>query len=142
MDDATGYRGGSASSTRQAVEALITAQAAGDVDGMKAAAHDRMAYIDGVYGVTLGVDSAQALFESRPRPSFGVERRIRVLATDHTAVAEMAIDPSRPRAADFYRLVDGKVRVIERYWMLREIGFRPDENYAQDRHTRKVIFPI
>ena len=37
---------------------------------------------------------------------------------------------------------DGKIRVIEGYAMLRELGVNPYENYANDRHRRQVILPI
>ena len=58
------------------------------------------------------------------------------------ALLELAIDPARPRLAQWFRLVDGKVRVVEAYWMLREVGVNPYENYAQDRYRRQVILPL
>jgi ketosteroid isomerase-like protein len=141
LDDAMGFRGGSASATRKTIEGLFAALDAGDMDAVKASFHEKVAYIDGVYGIANGVDSMVALIDSLPRPQFGTERVTSLVCGEHTALAQVAIDPSRPRAADFFRLVDGKIRVIERYWMLREIGVRPHENYAQDRHVRKVIYP-
>jgi ketosteroid isomerase-like protein len=141
MDDAMGFRGGSASGTRKVVEGLFAALEAGDDEAVRSAFHEKVAYIDGVYGITNGVDGMVALIDSLPRPTFGTERVTSLVCGDHTALAQVAIDPSRPRAADFFRLVDNKIRVIERYWMLREIGVRPYENYAQDRHVRKVIYP-
>ena len=39
------------------------------------------------------------------------------------------------------RVVEGKVLVIERHWMLREIGINPFVEYARDRHRRQVILP-
>ena len=77
-----------------------------------------------------------------PKPAFGQLRVTNVAAGEHTALVELAIDPGRPRLADWVRLVDGKIAVIERYWMLREIGINPYENYAGDRHRRQVILPI
>jgi ketosteroid isomerase-like protein len=141
MDDAKGYRGGSAPATRKLIESTLAASKAGDREALKACFHDKVAYLDGVYGAASGFDAMLALLESVPRPLFGEERMTSLVCGDHVALAEFAIDPARPRAADFIRIVDNKIRLIERYWMLREIGVRPDENYAQDRHTRKVIFP-
>jgi hypothetical protein len=58
---------------------------------------------------------------------------------DHTALLEEAIDPSRPRVALWLRIVDGKVAVVETYWMLREIGVMPE---SKTRHPKQVILPI
>jgi hypothetical protein len=64
-----------------------------------------------------------------------------ILAGDRDALVELAIDPSRPRFAAWVRTVDGKIAVIERYAMLRELGVNPFENLASDRHARSPIFP-
>jgi hypothetical protein len=98
--------------------------------------------IDGVYGLASGLEAILALEEARPRPAFGVERPTLIVAGDHNVLVESGYDPTRARKAEWFRLVDGKIRVIEAYWMLREIGIRPDENYAHDRHQRQVILPI
>jgi SnoaL-like domain len=137
MEDALGFRGGSASQTRQVVQALYAGGETAD-----AQLHEKVAVVDGVYGLVQGVTGLKDLLAAIPRPAFGVERVTNLFAGDHTALAEVGFDPTRPRVADWHRLVDGKVRVIERYWMLREIGMRPDENYARDRHQRQVILPI
>ena len=141
MDDAVGFRGGSPSETRKTVESFAAAASTGDSDAMKEALHERVACIDGVYGIVNGADAVIELLSSLPRPVFGSERVTAVFAGEHSAAAEYAYDDAHPRDADFYRLVDGKIRVIERYWMLRAIGVRPEENYANDRHVRKVIYP-
>ncbi|MFN0093300.1 MAG: nuclear transport factor 2 family protein [Dehalococcoidia bacterium] len=142
MDNALGYRGGSASGTARTAEALLTALVSGDAEGAKAQLHAKPALIDGVFGLASGPDAICALFAALPRPAFGVQRVTNVVAGEHDALVEVAIDPSRPRAAYWCRIVDGKVCVIEAYWMLREIGVRYDVTYDRDRHRRAVIVPI
>ncbi len=142
MDNAKGYRGGSASATKRTVEAAFTALLASDFEAAKPHFHDKSVVIDGVYGLASGFDKIAAHLAAVPQPAFGVARATVVLASDHDAVVEVAIDPTRPRAAHWVRLVDGKVIVIETYWMLREIGVRYDVTYDRDRHARKVILPI
>jgi hypothetical protein len=141
MDNARGYRGGSASATARTAEALMTALLAGDGEAAKAELHAKPALIDGVYGLASGPDAVIDLFTAVPRPAFGVQRITSLVAGDHDAAVEVAIDPSRPRVAYWLRIVDGKVIVIEAYWMLREIGVRYDVNYDRDRHARQVILP-
>ena len=142
ITDATGYKGGSPSATKTLMDSIVTAGMAGDADAVKQLLNEKLTLIDGVYGVTSGADNALALMHARPGPAFGQERCIGVLAGEHTAVMEFAIDPNRPRFAEWVRIVDDKVRVVEAYWMLREIGVNPYENYANDRHRRQVIMPI
>ena len=142
MTDATGYKGGSASATRGTMDKLYAAIAEADMDGIKEHTQEKATVIDGVYGVANGVEGVVGLISARPKPTFGVERVTRMLAGEHDALVELSIDAGRPRLAEWYRLVDGKVRVVEAYWMLREIGVNPMENYAQDRHQRQVIMPI
>ncbi len=142
MTDATGYKGGSAGSTKQAVEKLLAALASQDMDAVNELVHEKATLIDGVYGVATGVDNILALGAARPRPAFGTMRVTRMVTGEHDALLEWAIDAGRPRLAEWWRFVDGKVRVVEAYWMLREIGANPMENYAQDRHRRQVILPI
>jgi hypothetical protein len=72
-------------------------------------------------------------------PAFGTNRVVRSFFGAKDALVEIAIDPSRPRRADWMRLVDGKIQVIETYWMFREIGVQPG---AKRRHARQVIMPI
>lgn len=142
MTDATGFRGGSASATRSTVEAFYNALLSGDAEGAKAQLHEKAACIDGVYGIANGADTILEFLRSIPMPAFGRLRVTNVLAGEHDAVVELAIDPNRPRFADWVRLVDGKIRVVEGYSMLRELGINPYENYAHDRHRRQVILPI
>lgn len=142
MADAQGYQGGSASATKAAVDKFLAAVRAGDTDGAKELVHDKATIIDGLYGTAHGFDNMLALSNARPMPAFGTLRVTNMLAGEHDALLEWTIDPSRPRLAEWWRFVDGKVRVVEAYWMLREIGVNPYENYANDRHRRQVIMPI
>ncbi len=142
MTDAQGYQGGSASATKSVIEKLFEAAGRGDIDGIKEQSIDKATVIDGVYGIASGIDNVIGLISARPRPAFGVERVTNIFAGEHDALAELSIDPARPRLAEWFRLVDGKIRVVEAYWMLREIGVNPYENYANDRHRRQVILPI
>ncbi len=142
MADATGYKGGSASATKSTMDKLFAAVAEADMDGIKEQTNEKATVIDGVYGLASGVENVVGLISARPKPTFGVERVTRMLSGEHDALVELAIDPARPRLAEWFRIVDGKVRVVEAYWMLREIGVNPYENYANDRHRRQVILPI
>jgi ketosteroid isomerase-like protein len=142
MDNARGYRGGSVSATRKTVDGWTTAVDARDREAAKEFAADQAVAIDGVYGLAAGLDAIFDQMAAAPRPAFGVRREVGRHLGEHTAVLEFSYDTARPRLAILLRIVDGKVMVIERYWMLREIGVRPDENYANDRHQRQVILPI
>ena len=142
MENALGYRGGSAAATAATVEAAFTALLAGDMEVAKEHFHDKPALIDGVYGLATGFEPMTAMMAGTPRPAFGVPRISALYAAERTALVEVSVDPSRPRAAHWVRLVDGKIIIIETYWMLREIGIPPDVNYANDRHRRQVILPI
>ncbi|MGE0569522.1 MAG: nuclear transport factor 2 family protein [Dehalococcoidia bacterium] len=141
MDNARGFRGGSSSQTRKTVQDMLNALGSGDMDAGRAAFADKAVMIDGVYGSVAGFDKMVDLVGSIPQPAFGQQRVTSITAGDHVALVEAGFDPARPRKAEWYRLVDGKIMVVEVYWMLREIGVRPDENYANDRHMRKVILP-
>jgi ketosteroid isomerase-like protein len=142
LNDARGFRGGNPSQTRQVVRAFYDALLAGDREAAAAQLSPKVALIDGVYGVTTGPENVLGLLASIPMPAFGKLRVTNLMAGDHMAMVELAIDPARPRFADWVRLVDGKILVIEGYAMLRELGMNPYENYAQDRHRRQVILPI
>lgn len=141
LNDALGYRGGSVSQTRQVVKAFYSALLSGDRDTAGAQLSAKATVIDGVYGVATGPDNVLGLLASVPMPAFGKLRVTNILCGDRMALVELAIDPARPRFADWVRLVDGKIQVIEGYAMLRELGINPFENYAQDRHRRQVILP-
>ena len=129
-------------STRATVRDLVRAFAAGEIETARSLFHEKPVLIDGVYGLAAGWEAMGELTVSRPAPFFGVQRSTALYAGDHVAAAEFALDQSRPRSIEWLRLVDDKVIVTETYWMLREIGVQPDENYARDRHQRQVILPI
>ena len=74
-----------------------------------------------------------------PQPAFGSWRVTQSVAGAKDVCVEASIDPNRPRAADWVRVVDGKIGVIETYWMLREIGVT-EEN--RERYVKQVILPI
>jgi hypothetical protein len=95
--------------------------------------------IDSIYGTANGPANVIDLFGQVPRPLFGTYRVTRMLAGAKSCLVESAIDPARPRRADWVRLVDGKIAVIEAYWMFREIGFRLED---RERHQRQIIMPI
>ena len=142
MTNALGYKGGSPVESRKVFEGLTAAVAANDMETAKTFYHDQAVAIDGVYGTAVGFDNMMALREARPRPAFGADRVTATFFGDHDVLVESAIDPARPRGAEWLRIVDGKIIVAEVYWMLREIGVNPNENLARDRHQRQVILPI
>lgn len=141
LDAAREFRGGSAGATRQLVEGLYAAILAGDRAAAADALDAKVTLIDSVYGIVSGADAALDLLEATPRPAFGFQRLTAVLAGETAAAVEVAIDPARPRLADWVRVAEGKARVIERHWMLREIGVNPFVEYSRDRHRRQVILP-
>lgn len=132
-------RGGSASAAKAAAEAFIAAVISGDADGAKGVLGDKAALIDSVYGTANGPDNVFALAAGIPRPAFGYLRATNVLAGEKDALIEVSVDPARPRAAEWIRMTDGKIGVIETYWMLREIGITPE---SKKRHVKQVILPI
>lgn len=136
------YRGGSVGETRAAVEGFLAAVREGDLDAARGFCHDKMAMVDGVYGSAGGGENVIALMAAIPRPALGLERMTHLYAGGHDALVEFAVNPERPRGARWFRLVEGKIVLVEGYWMLREIGLDPREDLAQDRHRRQVILPI
>lgn len=142
MTNALGYKGGSVAETSKTSAALGVALSARDAGAASALFAENPVVIDGVYGLAIGLDGMEMLAAARPKPAFGIERVTASYAGDHDAVSESSIDPARPRKAEWLRFVDGKILVDEVYWMLREIGVNPFENYARDRHRRQVILPI
>ena len=140
LDAAREFRGGSASATRNLVEGLY-ANPDAPREERAASLDPDVTLIDSVYGIVSGVDETLDLAEATPRPAFGFPRVTAVVAGEKDAAVEVAIDPARPRMADWVRVVEGKVRVIERHWMLREIGVNPFVEYSRDRHRRQVILP-
>ncbi|MCS7294836.1 MAG: nuclear transport factor 2 family protein [Chloroflexota bacterium] len=141
MAAALEYRGGSPAATKAVVSAFYQALLAGNRDEARAHLAEKCAYIDSVYGLAAGPEAALELFAETPKPAFGVWRVTRIVPGPKSALVELAIDPNRPRAAHWVRLVEEKITVIEAYWMLREIGINPYVEYSRDRHLRKVIFP-
>jgi hypothetical protein len=139
MANALGYRGGSPAESRKVFEGLMAEFLGGDWPAVKSFFSDQMAAIDGVFGLAAGFDNMMALAKARPRPAFGAERATATYFGDHDILSERAIDPSHPRRAEWYRLVDGKVSVVEIYWMLREIGVAP---VARKRQPRQATYPI
>lgn len=142
MEAAQEAGGGSASATRSLVTKLYAGLLAHDEEDVKAALDPKCALVDSVYGIVAGPDAVLDLTARIPSPAFGIWRVTNVFAGPKDAVVELSIDPSRPRRADWVRIVDGKVRVIETYWMLREIGIPGDQNYAHERHIKQVIMPV
>ncbi len=141
MDAAREFRGGSAGATRKLVEGLYAALLGGRREQAAEALDANVTLIDSVHGIVSGVDAVLDLLEATPRPAFGFQRLTAALAGAKDAAVEVAIDPARPRLADWVRVVEGRARVIERHWMLREIGVDPFVEYSRDRHRRQVILP-
>lgn len=132
-------RGGSASSSRALVDGFYAALFGGDSEGAKAVLAGKAALIDSVYGTANGPDNMLALMAAIPHPAFGSWRVTGSVAGAKDVLVEAAIEPTRPRAADWVRVVDGKISVIESYWMLREIGVSQE---SRRRYTKQVILPI
>lgn len=139
MTNALGFKGGSASATKPLLDTLYGGLLSGDKDKAREALADKAVLIDSVYGIVQGPDNVVDLKLHIPVPTFGVERMVQAYAGEKDGCVEIAIDPARPRGADWVRIVDGKILVIESYWMLREIGVHPD---PQKRHQRQVIMPM
>ena len=141
MDAANAFRGGSPRATRKLVRGLYEKLIASEREEAAVSPDEKVTLIDSVYGIVSGVDAVLDLLEATPRPAFGFPRLTAVVASEKDAAVEIAIDPARPRIADWVRIVEGKVMVIERHWMLREIGVNPFVEYSRDRHRRQVILP-
>ncbi|MCC6383156.1 MAG: nuclear transport factor 2 family protein [Dehalococcoidia bacterium] len=141
LEHAVGFRGGDAVETQKRVCEGFTALLTGDVEAARESFAEKAVLIDGVYGLANGFDNLAALFLAIPRPAFGQAHVRELFAAEHTALVEVAIAPERPRAAYWLRLVDGKIAVVEGYWMLREIGVPANVAYDRDRHQRQVILP-
>jgi ketosteroid isomerase-like protein len=140
MANAKGFRGGSVSATKSAVDACYSSVLKGDSEAAMGLLADNVALIDSVYGITTGQQNALDLLRAIPAPLFGTWRVTNSFHGPKDALVEFAIDPLRPRAADWVRMVDGKIAVIETYWMFREIGVNP-MGERRERHKRQVILP-
>lgn len=142
MNAAAGAQDGTAATTKSAVDAFYAAVLKDDREAAVAALAEKAVLIDSVYGMAAGPQAIVDLLGSVPRPPFGQLRVTRTLAGPKDALVELAYDPQRPRAAHWLRLAGGKIVVVEVYWMLREAGINPREEYARERHQRKAILPI
>jgi hypothetical protein len=139
LTNAVEFQGGSANATQAAVDGFYAALLSGDKDTALTFLAPKATLIDTVYGIVNGPESIFELSTNIPMPAFGTNRVVRTFAGAKDALVEIAIDPTRPRRADWVRLVDGKIQVIETYWMLREIAVQPE---SKRRHARQVIMPI
>jgi len=139
VNAAAEFPGGNASQTKKLIADFYAAILAGDTDAAAGFLDDKAVLIDTVYGVAQGPQSVVALKAGLPRPAFGGERVTHAYAGAKDGCVEVAIDPARPRLADWVRVVEGKIKVIESYWMLREIGVAPA---TPKRHERPAVYPI
>ncbi len=136
---ATAFKGGDAGATATALEGFYAALLAGDLDSAATFLDPKASLIDSVYGVATGPEQMLGLLQALPRPLFGSWRVTHTYAGPKDGIAELRIDPHRPRLAQWVRVVEGKIMVIENYWMLREIGIEP--RFHRERHPRQVIMP-
>ncbi len=139
LTNALESRGGTASASQTLVDGFYAALFSSDGENAKAPLADKAAVIDSIYGTANGPDNILALMAAIPRPAFGSWRVTQSIAGAKDVCIEASIDPNRPRAADWVRVVDGQIGVIETYWMLREIGVT-EEN--RERYVKQVILPI
>ncbi len=139
MNAALEYRGGSAAETRKLLDEFYGGLLCGKPEAAPACLDDKAVLLDSIYGVAQGPENIVSLKAGVPRPLFGSERVTHSYAGPKDGCVEIAIDPARPRQAEWVRVVDGKIKVIESYWMFREIGVTPE---AQARHQRQAIYPI
>ena len=139
LNNALEFRGGTASATTTIADGFFRALFSGETEQAASFLADKAALIESVYGVTTGPANIVALLQARPLPAFGLPRVTHTYAAEKNALVEVAIDPSRPREAHWVRVVDGKILVVESYWMLREVGIVEGEDARQQR---QVIMPI
>ncbi|MCZ2108517.1 MAG: nuclear transport factor 2 family protein [Dehalococcoidia bacterium] len=139
MNAATEFRGGNAATTRKLLADFYAAALSGDRETAATFLDDKAVLIDTVYGVANGPQNILDLRAAIPRPATGTERVTHSYAGAKDGCVEIAIDPARPRLAEWVRIVDGKIKVIESYWMLREIGVVPEMKW---RRPRLVIMPM
>ena len=135
------YPGGSESTVAELAEKFCELELSNNSEGADAILDENSVLIDSVYGTAVGAEASVSLLKATPVPAFGMSRMQTCIAGAKDAVVEFAVDPRRPRYADWIRVVEDKIVVIERYWMLREIGVNPFVEYSRDRHHRQVIMP-
>lgn len=138
MTNATGFRGGSPGTTRKVAETFFAAWLNGDTAAARECLADKVAAIDTVHGIVTGPDEVAGL-PAPAAPAIGAWQVTGTVAGAKDAVVEAATNSERPRLASWVRVVDGKIGVIENYWMLREIGAGSGAN---KRHLRRVIHPM
>lgn len=140
MEEAAEFPGGNAAATKKAVDAFIQAIECPEYDHEATAAlfDPKAVLIDPVYGNATGLDNIVEAARAVPVPLFGTPRVMSLLCGPKDALVEIAIDPTRPRQAYWVRIVEGKIRVIESYWMLRELGIKLVD---PERHKRVIIQP-
>lgn len=139
LNNALEFRGGTAPDTKAVADGFFSAFHAGDNERAATFLADKAALIESIYGVVTGPANIIDLLRARPLPAFGVARVTHTYAGDKDALVEVAIDPGRPREAHWVRVVDGKILVLESYWMLREVGIVESDDARQQR---QVIMPI
>ncbi|MCE7928201.1 MAG: nuclear transport factor 2 family protein [Dehalococcoidia bacterium] len=139
MTGATGFRGGSPSETKKVVEAFMAAVLSGQDDAASACIAEKAALLDNVFGNKTGAADMVAGWRDRAKPGVGTWQVTGTFCGPRNAVVETSVNAARPRRADWLRIVDGKIGVVETYWMLREIGIGPE---ARTRHLRRVIHPM
>lgn len=141
LEDAEEYPGGQVSATKKATAPFLALVQGEEFDAEAAAElfDPKALLIDMVYGNATGMDAIVEATRALPTPAFGAQHPTNVMYGTKAALIELAVDPSRPRQAYWVHIVEGKIRVIESYWMLREIGFQLTE---QERHHRVIIQPI
>ena len=126
--------------TKKAIPEFYEAIMSGDAEGAKGKLKEDVFLIDTVYGLAVGADAVVDALLATPTPAFGVWRITNAITSDQNGLVELAIDPVRPRRADWVRMVGEEIAVIERHWNLREIGAL--SMLQTGRHRRRVIMPI
>lgn len=126
--------------TRKAIPEFYDALLAGDREKAAEYLDDNVILIDSVQGIAQKPDAALDILLATPRPAFGVWRVTNGAYSDQVGMVELAIDPVRPRMADWVRMVGEKIGAIERHWMLREIGVL--SSMETERHMRRVLHPV
>lgn len=140
LTNALEFKGGNAAETQKILDGFSAAVLAGDTEAATSFLADKVTLIDTIYGIVNGPVAVLEVLASIPRPVFGSYRVTRTLAGAKDGLVETSVDATRPRKADWMRIVDGKILVIESYWMFREIGFKPEAR--DDRYIKPAIMPI
>lgn len=126
--------------TRKAVEGFYEAVLGGDREAAAEHLDENVLLVDSVHGIVMQPEAALDVLLGTPKPAFGAWRVTNSVSSEQNAAVELSIDPVRPRAADWVRMLGEKIAVIERHWMLREIGLL--SALERERHVRRVIHPV